>query len=167
MIWVVAAAFAIVGLYYLTGHGPLTREQPIRIYEKYRREIERAATVTGVSAPLIAAVITVESGGNPRARGDRGRAFGLMQITRDAVNDLVINGRARAIPSRFLYDPDVNIMLGSKFLALQIERMGNTFDGVRAYNCGEAGARRSSDCGRLYSSRVHSIAAKIALERIT
>ena len=76
-------------------------------------EIQAAASATGVPAEVIAAVIRVESVGDPNAVSVAG-AIGLMQV-------MPAEFQSQGIPEGSWYDPATNIMAGSteigKFLA--------------------------------------------------
>ena len=76
-------------------------------------EIQAASAATGVPAEVIAAVIRVESGGNPNAVSVAG-AIGLMQV-------MPAEFQSQGIPEGSWYDPATNILAGSteigKFLA--------------------------------------------------
>lgn len=85
-----------------------------------------------VSPQLVLAVIWQESYGNPSARGSAGE-IGLMQLKDVAAIDVGF----RSAP----WAPEANIFVGTAYLALQTDRMGNVYDGLRAYNQGEGGAR--------------------------
>jgi hypothetical protein len=76
-------------------------------------EIQSAASATGVPAEVIAAVIRVESGGDPNAVSVAG-AIGLMQV-------MPAEFQSQGIPEGSWYDPATNILAGAteigKFLA--------------------------------------------------
>lgn len=103
-----------------------------------------------ISEDLVLSVIAQESGGDPTAIGGVGEK-GLMQMREIAVED--VTGVNELPPD----DPAAQIRLGIQFLDLQIRRMDNDiFDGLRAYNAGETGARRSESNGRSYAESVLS-----------
>jgi soluble lytic murein transglycosylase-like protein len=112
----------------------------------------------GVPPKLVRGVIRTESRGNPRATakhaGDvaRGGAFGLMQVTlataREAVAQLAKAGGSVARVLRrwdgtgaSLYDPELNVMLGTYLLARNYQHIGAWPGAVLAYNRGVGGAR--------------------------
>lgn len=103
-----------------------------------------AGRVYDVAPQLVLAVIWQESAGVPTARGSAGE-IGLMQLKDVAAQDAGWNAAT--------WEPRANIFQGASFLALQIDRMGgDVYDGLRAYNQGEAGAR--SGKGHAYAQSV-------------
>jgi soluble lytic murein transglycosylase-like protein len=104
--------------------------------------ITRTAAENGLDPKLIAAVMTVESGGNPDAYSHSG-AVGLMQVMpRDgiAASFTCINGPCFANrPSMAeLYQPEFNLKYAGGMLAGLINRHGTWREALRAY--GPAGA---------------------------
>ena len=77
---------------------------------------------------LILAVMAVESGFNPFAKGTQG-AMGLMQIEPEthAEELQMFGGRLAA------FDPLTNLRLGARFLQANIQASGSTEDGLRLY----------------------------------
>lgn len=89
-------------------------------------DIQAASTTYGVPAPLIGAVMTVESGGNQGAVSDKG-AIGRMQLMPGTASGLGVNPN----------DPQQNLAGGTQYLGQQIARYGgNTDYGLMAYNWG-------------------------------
>ena len=84
----------------------------------------------GVDPALAAAIMTVESGGDPNAYGSAGE-IGLMQIlpsTAKWINNVE--------PAQ-LYDPATNIQTGTAYLRYCIDRKaGNVSAGICGYNYG-------------------------------
>lgn len=133
-----------------------------------RAIVDEEAKAAGISARLIAAIITIESAWNPWAmhletrfrylmnvanhaqathttieteRELQKMAFGLMQL---------VGGTARAIgykgPLTLLLDPEVNIHWGSRYLRqIRVHYPNNVRDQVAAYN---AGSVRLDGAGR-------------------
>jgi len=95
--------------------------------------VQRAAALTGVPAALIDAVITVESGYQPRAVSSA-KAIGMMQLM----------PRTAAMLGGDPWDAEQNILMGSRYLA----QLGRQFNGdlqltLAAYNAGPAAVTRS------------------------
>lgn len=88
-------------------------------------EIIDASDETGVPASLIAAVIRVESQGNPDAVSPAG-ARGLMQLMPSHLED-------QGVDPGLWHDPKTNIQAGALLLKWKIESTGNQWDGVRFY----------------------------------
>lgn len=111
-------------------------------------QVAQAASTYGVAVPLIKAVIAVESGFNPNAyRAEAPRpslpptadfpnggdaSLGLMQLLVRTARTLGYNG-----PMNGLYDPGINIGLGTRLLRDNLKRTGgNVSDAISAYNGG-------------------------------
>jgi soluble lytic murein transglycosylase len=100
----------------------------------YERFVEEAATLYGVSADLVRAVIQIESNYNPRAVSRRG-ARGLMQLTPVTLRELDM----KIDP----FDPRENILAGTKYLGLLLARhQGNVPLALASYNAGPTAVRR-------------------------
>jgi soluble lytic murein transglycosylase-like protein len=96
------------------------------------QEIERSPTRHGVDPRLGAAVVRVESGGDPEAISPK-RAQGLMQL---------MPARARARGVRDAFDPAVNLDGGVRHLRDLLARYaGNVPLALAAYNAGEEAVR--------------------------
>lgn len=121
----------------------LAKEKEKRpISEKFPKEIGRwcdliAKYSNNLDPNLIAALILVESGGNPNAISKSG-AVGLMQIMPSdgkAASFICINGPCFADrpKTRELLDPEFNIKYGSKMLSRFIVQQGGVREGLMAY----------------------------------
>jgi len=97
---------------------------------------------------LILALIKVESSFNPNARSNA-NCRGLMQISYKYAPSWGID-RSR------LYEIEYNIYHGTRLLKTNfIKGMGgNVYDGLRAYNQGVAGAKKSSSNGKSYADKI-------------
>lgn len=103
--------------------------------------LREAASAHGVDEELLKAVITVESGFNPRAVSPRG-AIGLMQIT-PATGDRYATPAELRVPARTrLLDPRVNVHTGARMLADLMRRHGGIDIALAAWNAGEGTLRR-------------------------
>ncbi|NMC52187.1 MAG: transglycosylase SLT domain-containing protein [Chloroflexi bacterium] len=105
--------------------------------------IEREAASHGLDARLIAAVILQESGGSADAYSKSG-AVGLMQVMpRDgiAAGFQCVNGPCFANrPSMDeLFQPEFNIIYGTRMLAGLIQKHGNERDALKAYGPKDVG----------------------------
>ncbi len=118
--------------------------------------ITEYAIANGLPADLIAAVVLLESGGQPLAYSRSG-AVGLMQVMpRDgiAASFDCINGPCFASRPSIaeLQDPRFNIAYGSQMLASLIQKHGNVRDALKAYG--------PMDVGYSYADRVMAIWAQ-------
>lgn len=101
---------------------------PVSQGARFMNEIREAAQRYGIPEQLIAAVIRVESGFNPRAVSRKG-ALGLMQL---------MPSTAALLGVRDAFDPRQNIDGGTRHLRNLIDRFGNDLHlALAAYNAGE------------------------------
>jgi soluble lytic murein transglycosylase-like protein len=100
---------------------------------RWKASIEEASTLYKVDKDLISAVIAQESGGNPYAVSPKG-AKGLMQLMDTTAKDM---GAAN------VFDPDQNIMAGTKYLRQMLDKYsGNEALALASYNAGPAAVDR-------------------------
>lgn len=90
----------------------------------------------GIEPELIAAVIHTESNFNPRARSRAG-ALGLMQLMPTTYR--WVRGTF-GIEANNIYDPEVNIRIGTRYLAYLIEKYGDVEKALAYYNGGHYNA---------------------------
>lgn len=94
----------------------------------YDALIVAAAADAGLDPDLVKGLIGQESGFNPRAVGDDGSSFGLMQVQTATAKGVGVTGD--------LLDPATNLRAGCRYLAGQIHRAGSMAAGLSAYNGG-------------------------------
>lgn len=94
--------------------------------EKYQSIISEASEKYNVPQEIIKAVITAESAGRYDAKSPVG-AKGLMQLMDGTAKDLGVTNS---------YDPEQNIMGGTKYISQMISKFGNIDEALAAYNAG-------------------------------
>ncbi|MGH2670475.1 MAG: transglycosylase SLT domain-containing protein, partial [bacterium] len=118
---------------------------------RYLSVIQREATAQGVEATLIMAHVVRESSFNHLATHrdvDGGMSYGLMQLRLETARELVRNPK---LPPEVLFNPDLNVQLGTRYIAKQLARYGGSYpDAIAAYNAGTA---RRDSLGRYVNSR--------------
>lgn len=102
----------------------------------YDQHLQKAGSQFGVDWQLLKAVMLVESGGNPAARGSSGEV-GLMQLMEATARGLGVQDRA---------DPWQNIQGGARYLAEQLnQRGGNVPLALASYNAGPNAVTRAGN----------------------
>ncbi len=96
------------------------------------RLIARASAKYGVPQALVRAVVAVESAFKPDAVSHAG-ALGLMQLMPDTAADLGVKDP---------FDPEQNVMGGTRYLAFLLKHFGDEELAVAAYNAGPARVAR-------------------------
>lgn len=105
----------------------------IRFYpNKYSDYVEKYSKEYGVDKNLIYAVIKQESNFNQEAMSQKG-AKGLMQIMNDTADEIA---EELGFSGMNLYNPEININIGTKYLADLIEKYENPKLAIAAYNAG-------------------------------
>ncbi|AVY92988.1 MULTISPECIES: lytic transglycosylase domain-containing protein [Microvirgula] len=105
---------------------------PARV-ERYRDMVEEVAARYKLNPDLLHAIISVESGYNPKALSNRG-AHGLMQVTRST---------ARRFGSEQPMDPRQNLEAGARYISYLLKMFDNRLTLViAAYNAGEGAVKR-------------------------
>ena len=124
------------------------------LIRQYSPIIETAAKSHGVEIALVHAVITAESGYNPRAVSRAG-AQGIMQLMPDT---------ARRFGVQNSFDPAQNIQGGVKYLSELLAMFnGNKELAVAAYNAGENAVIRAGNRIPAYPETVHYVPKVLGL----
>jgi soluble lytic murein transglycosylase-like protein len=114
----------------------------------YDSLIARHAKAHGVPVSLARAVVKIESGFRPNARGKAGE-IGLMQLKLSTARGLGYKGSAKG-----LYNPDTNLRYGMKYLAMARKLGGKSTCGtILRYNAGH-GAKRMNKISAAYCGKV-------------
>ena len=102
----------------------------------FAREIAAAAQENALDPFLIAALVRVESGFNPRAVSSRG-ARGLMQVMPDTGQWIASQMGASAFDPDWLFDPELNLRMGAWYLRALLDQFdGRPVVALAAYNAG-------------------------------
>lgn len=125
--------------------------------------IRVCAAVSGIEAPLIAAIIDVESGFDILAVGDENeegepQSFGLMQLH--------IKGAGHGYDTTLLFNPAFNILIGCRYLSYCKSVFPNNVKlMISAYNQGPGGAaERGYGYNKTYVNNVLNLRRKYAKE---
>ncbi len=103
----------------------------------YRSQIRKYSNLNHLDPYTVAAVISVESGFDPRSHSSAG-ARGLMQLLPDTGRWVAENLREDSYDPDRLYDPDTNIRYGTWYLRHLTKRYDSTVFALAAYNGGGA-----------------------------
>jgi soluble lytic murein transglycosylase-like protein len=98
-----------------------------KVMKVYGGRIKLAAGKYGIDPRIIAAIITVESDGNPRAVSPSGRERGLMQLEQRTAWQLGVQDP---------FHPCKNILGGTKYFMLLVKQFGDHKIALAAYNLG-------------------------------
>ena len=100
------------------------------IYPEYKSLVDKHAALEGLDVNLVWAVMYAESRGNRTAISPK-NARGLMQVIPPTAARMGVN-------PKHLYDPEQNIIAGTRYLRFLSNRFKGNFDHiVAAYNAGE------------------------------
>jgi soluble lytic murein transglycosylase len=135
-----AAASAVALLLFLAGAFALLA----RAYEGTRSQeeiVEAAAREQGLDPRLVMAVIKCESGGRPDAVSPAG-ARGLMQIMPGTAARVASRMGLPAPSNEDLFDPEINVRLGCRYLADLRREFGDDRLALAAYNAGPGNAKK-------------------------
>lgn len=101
----------------------------------YAELITTEARANNLDPALVAAVIRAESSGKPYATSAAG-ALGLMQIMPKTARALGVSQAAE------LYQPEINVATGTRYLSRQLRRFGSIELALAAYNAGPDAVRK-------------------------
>jgi soluble lytic murein transglycosylase len=136
-----------------TLHTSLSPEERLRT----AKAVVEAAERTGLPEDLVLAVIQVESSGNAFAVSHVG-AMGLMQLLPGTAEEVADRLGIVWTGDSMLFDPVINVRLGSEYLRWLIERYDDVATGLAAYNWGPTRIARKMQRGEAvpaaYADRV-------------
>lgn len=112
----------------------LSKQQIFSKVQQWHPLIERVSRETGVDANLLIAMMTQESGGQPKARSAKG-ALGLMQLMPRTAKELGLT------PTQIL-DPYHNLHGGARYIREQLLAFGRLDLALAAYNAGPNAVRK-------------------------
>lgn len=114
---------------------------PKRQQRKLAAAIVREATASGLDPLLLVALIRCESSFDLQARSPAG-ALGLMQVMPETGKWVASQRGIRLRKATHLYDSELNLEIGSAYLASLLRRFGNLETALLAYNAGPTAARK-------------------------
>ena len=111
------------------------REVAKKVVERWKAIAEKYAAAWKVDPKITLAIICQESGGNPDSVNPADPSRGLMQITPGALADF--NAAAgRSYTFEQMFDPYLNIEVGTWYFATRVAKTRNTNLALAAYNAG-------------------------------
>lgn len=146
LIFLLIVLIIMVGIVYASVYFTLNRnhEQFIPLIEKYSKEV-------GLDEELVAAIIKVESGFNPKAKSNMD-AVGLMQLLPDTAKWM-----AEKLEIEFseedLLDPEKNIRLGTNYFKYLFDMYKSEDLAILAYNGGLGNVNKWLENGTINNSQ--------------
>ena len=102
---------------------------------RYGDIVAKHAKNAGLDTPLILSLIRQESAFNPKARSSA-NARGLMQLLPSTARETAAGARLTRAQAENLYDPEINIRLGTTYFAAMLRRYAHPELALAAYNAG-------------------------------
>ena len=128
---------------YLSEAGAALPDDVLRVTYpvQYWSLIRKHSAQHGLDPFIVAALIAQESGYNPEARS-AADAWGLMQVVPATGRAYARKLGIRGFTTRSLWNPEINIRIGTAFFRDQIDRLGGVHAALASYNAGPTRARR-------------------------
>lgn len=121
-------------------------------------EIRQAALAEGVDPALVAAIVQVESGFNPKAFSEKG-AVGLMQVLPET---------AMLVGVASHHEPEANLKAGCRYLRLLFEEFGGDVELVlAAYNAGPGAVYKSGGIPPFRETQAFVLRVEEAYRKLT
>lgn len=106
----------------------------------YRQELERYSRQVSLDPFLVAALVRQESEFNPKAVS-RAKAYGLTQILPQTGRELARRLKLGRYRTSMLFQPSVNLRLGTNYLKSLIDQLGGKWEvALASYNAGKSRA---------------------------
>jgi len=103
--------------------------------EEMATRVEEVSRRYGIGSDMIYAVIRAESSFDPMAQSNRG-AMGLMQLLPSTAREVATQLNIQWTDDRILWDPMMNIEMGTYYLRTLLTRFDNVEVALAAYNQG-------------------------------
>lgn len=149
-------------------HLRTTRSLPIEV-EDLQTMLRDVATISKrfqLDPLLVLAVIHVESGYDPFAISPAG-SLGLMQLQVDTARDVAARLNIPWTSDDLLFDPRVNVLLGSCYLRELLDRFGDRTTALAAFHSGPSrvagGDLHFVPAGLAYAERVQGVLQELEL----
>ena len=114
---------------------------------KYSEYVEKYSKEYDVDKYLIYACIKAESNFNEKAESKKG-AKGLMQLM-DSTGQEIAKGLNMTIDNDDLFEPEINIKLGTKYVSKMLQKYENTELALAAYNAGSGNVDSWINSGKI------------------
>ena len=138
----------IVILLALFCQNPIKQQITKSVYKKeYSEYVTKYAGQYGVEENLIYALIKAESNFNPDAVSHQ-NAKGLMQLMQSTAEDLAKKSKIE-LNNENILDPEINIQLGTKYIASLLEKYSCVEVALAAYNAGSGNVDKWISSGKI------------------
>ncbi|MBQ9659130.1 MAG: lytic transglycosylase domain-containing protein [Clostridia bacterium] len=105
--------------------------------EEFKEYVEKYAKEENIEKELIYALIKAESNFNENAVSNK-NALGLMQLLESTANEVAATevSDSKSLTKEQILEPEINIMLGTKYISTLIQKYDNIELALAAYNAG-------------------------------
>ena len=125
----------IIAIFLIMAIDTIRDQMMKKLYKKdYSEYVSKYAEEYGVEENLIYAIIKAESNFNPNAVSTQ-KAKGLMQLI-DSTAEEVASKNKIELTDESIFDPETNINLGTKYIAILLEKYECIEVALAAYNAG-------------------------------
>lgn len=102
---------------------------------KYQNEVEKYSEEYGLDELLVYSIIKAESNFETNITSSSG-ACGLMQLMENTAKETAQKIGLEYTTKEILYEPEINIMLGTKYFSELLKYYNNIYLALTAYNAG-------------------------------